>query len=170
VALVARGRDQTVEQCWICRRDPDFAVKAGRVLDLYDVRHGVRRQAAVAPMTTADKESQMQAAGRRHETSPPGTGASVSVRVRVRAWRDAGLPRGLDLHHTTLFDRVEQETGIEPFARLVEEAMSTEPYNPARTVYWIVDNGSSHAKKTDFSTAQRKALTPNDPSHGRGPG
>lgn len=27
---------------------------------------------------------------------------------------------------------------------LVEEVMTTEPYASARTVYWIVDNGSSH--------------------------
>ena len=69
--------------------------------------------------------------------------------------------------------------------------MSTEPYASARTVYWIVDNGSSHAGKTSikrmkerwptarlihlpvhaswlnqielyFSIVQRKALTPND--------
>ena len=69
--------------------------------------------------------------------------------------------------------------------------MTTEPYASARTVYWIVDNGSSHAGKTSvkrtqeqwptarlihlpvhaswlnqielyFSIVQRKALTPND--------
>ena len=69
--------------------------------------------------------------------------------------------------------------------------MSTEPYASARTVFWIVDNGSSHAGNAsirrledayenlrlvhlpihaswrnqielDFSIVQRKALTPND--------
>jgi hypothetical protein len=69
--------------------------------------------------------------------------------------------------------------------------MSSEPYASARTVYWIVDNGSSHAGKTSivrmqdkwenarlihlpvhaswlnqielyFSIVQRKAITPND--------
>jgi hypothetical protein len=81
--------------------------------------------------------------------------------------------------------------GIEPFGRLVEQVMQSEPYASARTVYWIVDNGSSHAGKTSiermeekwknarlihlpihaswlnqielvFSIVQRKALTPND--------
>jgi hypothetical protein len=96
-----------------------------------------------------------------------------------------------DVHHARLFDRVEQKTGIEPFARLVAQVMESEPYASARTVYWIVDNGSSHAGQASidrlelayanlrlihlpihaswlnqielyFSIVQRKALTPND--------
>jgi DDE superfamily endonuclease len=96
-----------------------------------------------------------------------------------------------DVDHANLFDRVEAKTGIEPFGRLVDEVMSTEPYKSARRVFWIVDNGSSHAGKTSikrmqdsyeharlihlpvhaswlnqaelfFSIVQRKALTPND--------
>ena len=95
------------------------------------------------------------------------------------------------MHHANLFDRVEQTTGIVPFGRLVDQVMTVEPYRSARTVYWIVDNGSSHAGKTSikrmadaypnarlihlpvhaswlnqieiyFSIVQRKALTPND--------
>jgi hypothetical protein len=95
------------------------------------------------------------------------------------------------VHHAKLFDRVEQTTGIVPFHRLVEQVMTVEPYASARRVFWIVDNGSSHAGKTSiarmhkahptaelihlpvhaswlnqaelfFSIVQRKALTPND--------
>ncbi len=90
-----------------------------------------------------------------------------------------------------LFDRVEPKTGIEPFGRLVEQVMTVEPYASAHTVFWIVDNGSSHARQASidrlegaypnvrlihlpihaswlnqielyFSIVQRKALTPND--------
>jgi hypothetical protein len=96
-----------------------------------------------------------------------------------------------DVHHAKLFDRVKQTTGIDPFGRLVEQVMTVEPYKSARRVFWIVDNGSSHAAKTSiarmhhahdnaelihlpvhaswlnqvklfFSIVQRKALTPND--------
>ncbi len=31
-----------------------------------------------------------------------------------------------------------------PFGELVAKVMSVEPYASARTVYWVVDNGSSH--------------------------
>ena len=90
-----------------------------------------------------------------------------------------------------MFDRVDEKTGIAPFDRLVEQVMSTEPYTSARRVYWVVDNGSSHAGRASiarmqerwpttrlihlpvhaswlnqielyFSIVQRKALTPND--------
>ena len=53
-----------------------------------------------------------------------------------------------DVHHAKLFDRVEDTTGIVPFGRLVDQIMTVEPYRSAKTVYWIVDNGSSHAGKT----------------------
>jgi DDE superfamily endonuclease len=98
---------------------------------------------------------------------------------------------GWDVHHANLFDRVEAKTGREPFDRLVDQVMSVQPYASARTVFSIVDNGSSHAGQasTDrlegayenlrlihlpihaswlnqielyFSIVQRKALTPND--------
>jgi DDE superfamily endonuclease len=96
-----------------------------------------------------------------------------------------------DVHHARLFGRCEAKTGIEPFGRLVEQVMTTEPYTSARRVFWIVDNGSSHAGQASidrlesayrnlrlihlpihaswlnqieiyFSILQRKALTPND--------
>jgi hypothetical protein len=48
-------------------------------------------------------------------------------------------------HDRSLKPWQEAKTGIEPFGRLVEQVMSTEPYTSAKTVFWIVDNGSSHA-------------------------
>jgi hypothetical protein len=96
-----------------------------------------------------------------------------------------------DVHHATLFGRIEERTGIEPFGRLVEQVITTAPYASARRVFWIVDNGSSHPGKASierlegewknlrlihlpvhaswlnqielyFSIVQRTALTPND--------
>src|SRR6266496_3291251 len=58
------------------------------------------------------------------------------------------------VHHARLFDRVEAKTGIEPFGRLVAQVMSSEPYASARTVYWIVDNGSSHAGQASIDRLQ----------------
>jgi hypothetical protein len=40
---------------------------------------------------------------------------------------------------------VAPKTGIVPFMELVDRVMTLEPYASARKVYWIVDNGSSHA-------------------------
>ena len=49
-----------------------------------------------------------------------------------------------DVHRAQLMGSVAAKTGIVPFMDLVATVMTTEPYASARTVYWIVDNGSSH--------------------------
>ena len=96
-----------------------------------------------------------------------------------------------DVHRAKIFGRCEPTTGIEPFGRLVDQVMTTEPYASARRVFWVVDNGSSHRgqRAVDrlqqrwpnarlvqlpvhaswlnqieiyFSIVQRKVLTPND--------
>jgi ferredoxin-NADP reductase len=57
-----------------------------------------------------------------------------------------GLPLGLPQYReTTSPYGIVQPTGITPFAALVEQVMTTEPYASARRVFWVVDNGSSHA-------------------------
>ena len=49
-----------------------------------------------------------------------------------------------DVRRGQVMGRCEDTTGIAPFARLVEQVMTTEPYASADRVFWIVDNGSSH--------------------------
>lgn len=53
----------------------------------------------------------------------------------------------MDVHDPAhgLSSRCDAKTGIEPFGRLVEAVMSTEPSAAAQRVFWIVDNGSSNA-------------------------
>ena len=176
---------------WLFARDPDFAEKAGRVLDLYARRFEGRRLRPDELVISADEKSQLQALGRRHPTIPAGPGrGSLCEFEYVRGGTLAYLA-AWDVHHANLFGRVEPKTGIEPFGRLVAEVMTSEPYASARRVFWIVDNGSSHAGRASverlegaypnlrlihlpvhaswlnqielyFSIVQRKALTPND--------
>jgi len=179
------------QRSWIFVRDPLFAEKAGRVLDLYQRRFEGRRLRPDEYVICADEKSQLQALGRRHATLPPGPGRAARIEFDYRRNGTLAYLAGWDVHHANLFDRVEAKTGIDPFGRLVEQVMSVEPYASARTVYWIVDNGSSHAGNTSiermeekwknarlihlpihaswlnqielyFSIVQRKALTPND--------
>lgn len=179
------------QRCWIFPRDPRFAEKAGRVLDLYQRRFEGRRLRLDELVVCADEKSQLQALGRRHPTVPTASGRPALVEFEYRRHGTLAYLAAWDVHHARLFDRVEAKTGIEPFARLVAQVMSGEPYTSARTVYWIVDNGSSHAGQASidrledaydnlrlihlpihaswlnqielyFSIVQRKALTPND--------
>lgn len=176
---------------WIFPRDPNFAEKAGRALDLYARIFDGERLRPDEYVICADEKSQLQALGRRHETIPAGPGRPTLVEFEYKRGGTLAYLAAWDVHHANLFDRVEQKTGIEPFGRLVDEVMATEPYKSARRVFWIVDNGSSHAGKTSikrmqdtyerarlihlpvhaswlnqaelfFSIVQRKALTPND--------
>ncbi len=179
------------QRSWIFVRDPRFAEKAGRVLDLYQRRFQGRRLRPDEYVICADEKTQLQALGRRHATLPPAPGRAARLEFDYRRNGTLAYLAGWDVHHANLFDRVEQKTGIEPFGRLVEQVMTSEPYASARTVYWIVDNGSSHAGNASiermqqtwtnarlihlpihaswlnqielyFSIVQRKALTPND--------
>jgi hypothetical protein len=176
---------------WIFPRDPDFAEKAARALDLYARTFQGKRLRPNEYVISADEKSQLQALGRHHDTVAPGPGRPGLVEFEYLRGGTLAYLAAWDVHHGNLFDRVEQTTGIVPFGRLVDQVMTVEPYRSARTVYWIVDNGSSHAGKTSikritdaypnarlihlpvhaswlnqielyFSIVQRKALTPND--------
>ena len=179
------------QRSWIFVRDPAFAAKAGRVLDLYQRRFEDRRLRPDEYVICADEKSQLQALGRKHASLPPAPGRPGRFEFDYRRNGTLAYLAGWDVHHANLFDRVEEKTGIVPFGRLVEDVMTAEPYRSARTVYWIVDNGSSHAGQASidrlegaypnlrlihlpihaswlnqvelyFSIVQRKALTPND--------
>ena len=49
------------------------------------------------------------------------------------------------MHRATVIGRCAATTGIAPFGDLVEQVMTQEPYASARRVFWVADNGSSHA-------------------------
>ena len=66
-------------QSWIFPRDPEFALKAARVLDLYDrTWHGVEL-GDDEYVISADEKSQLQALSRRHPELPPGPGRTRRV-------------------------------------------------------------------------------------------
>jgi len=178
-------------RCWIFPRDPQFAVKASRILDLYQRRwHGKLLHDDEFVLSTDEKTS-IQARARKHPTLPPQPGAAMRVEHeydRCGAW---AYLAALDVHRAKVFGRCERKTGIAPFERLVDHVMQQPPYHQARRVFWIMDNGSSHrgarcvarlqAKhprlvpvhgpvhaswlnqiEIYFSIVQRKVLTPND--------
>jgi hypothetical protein len=179
------------QRSWIFPRDPDFQPKAGRVLDLYARRFEGRRLHPGEYVICADEKSQLQALARRHQTVPAAPGRPALVEFEYRRGGTLAYLAAWDVHHARLFGRCEPKTGIEPFGCLVEQVMNSEPYASAKTVFWIVDNGSSHRGQAAvdrlhsewpnlvlvhlpfyaswlnqieivFSVIQRKVLTPND--------
>jgi transposase len=130
---------------WIFPRDPQFAVKAARVLDLYQrVWEGV----ALGDdeyVISADEKSQLQALSRRHPELSPGPGRARRVEFEYRRHGTLAYFGAYDVHRAHLIGRVEPTTGIAPFTELVRQVMTSEPYASAKRVFWVVDNGSSHA-------------------------
>ena len=56
-----------------------------------------------------------------------------------------------DVHRAQRRAGIVPRTGIAPFTALVAQVMSTEPYASAERVFWIVDNGASHAGKASIT-------------------
>jgi len=178
-------------RCWIFPRDPDFARKAGQILDLYQRQWQGQALQEDEFVVSTDEKTSIQARRRLHTTVPPGPQRPMKVEheyerkgawVYLAAW---------DVHRAKLFGRCEAKSGIVPFDRLVAQVMGQEPYRSARRVFWIMDNGSSHRGERSvqrlqsryetvrvihgpvhgswlnqievyFSIIQRKVLTPND--------
>lgn len=129
---------------WIFPRDPDFEVKAGRVLDLYH-RHfeGVELRPDEF-VISADEKTSIQARLRCHPTLPAAAGRSVRVEHEYDRGGALAYIAAWDVHRAKLFGIIQRRTGIVPFGKLVAEVMGHEPYRSARRVFWVVDNGSSH--------------------------
>jgi len=176
---------------WIFPRDPQFAIKAGQILDLYQKVWNDDPLKDDEFVLSADEKTSIQARSRRHVSYPTQPDSPMKIEheyKRLGAW---AYLAALDVHRMKLFGRCEHKSGIASFGRLVDQVMTQPPYRDARKVFWIVDNGSSHRgpksaarlkeKYTNlvlvhgpvhaswlnqieiyFSILQRKALTPND--------
>jgi transposase len=129
---------------WISIRDPDFEAKAAGVLDLYAGRWKGRRLGPNDFVICADEKTSVQARCRCHPTLPPGRARAMRVEHEYERQGAVAYLAAWDVHRGQVIGRCEDTTGIEPFARLAEQVMSTEPYASADRVFWIVDNGSSH--------------------------
>jgi Homeodomain-like domain/DDE superfamily endonuclease len=129
---------------WIYPRDADFAVKAGRVVDLYDrVWHG-HDLGDDEYVISADEKSQLQALRRCHHGQPTAPGRPHRVEFEYRRGGTLAYLAADDVHHAHVIGTIAPKTGIAPFADLVKTVMTVEPYASAKRVYWVVDNGSSH--------------------------
>ena len=117
-------------RCWIFPRDPNFAAKAGPILDLYQRRW---KGAVLAPrdyVLCTDEKTSIQARRRTHRSLPPAPGRPAYVEheyARKGAW---AYLAAWDVHRAKLFGRCEHKTGIAPFERLVAQVMRQQPYAP----------------------------------------
>jgi hypothetical protein len=176
---------------WIFPRDPQFAQKAGPVLDLYHRRWQGRPLRHNEFVLCADEKTQIPIRTPCHPLVPPGPGRALRVEHEYRRHGVCAYLAAWDVHRARLFGRVVHKISIPAFDALVAAVMSQEPYCSARRVFWIVDGGTIHrgqpaVKRLQarfptlvlvhlpthaswlnqieiyFSILQRKALTPAD--------
>jgi hypothetical protein len=175
---------------WIFPRDPQFAAKAGPVLDLYQ---GLWEGQPLGPkdyVLSADEKTSIQARRRSARTL---CAPRRPRRLEFEYERAGALAyvAAWDVRQAKVFGRCEPTTGIEVFHRLANQVMDREPYRSADRVFWVTDNGSSHRGDASIqrltqwypnaiqvhtpvhaswlnqieiylSVVQRKVLTPND--------
>lgn len=176
---------------WVFPRDPNFAPKAGAVLDLYHRRWKGRALAEDEFVISADEKTQIPIRTPCHEILPPAPGRAMRIEHEYRRHGVCAYVAAWDVHRAQLFGRVVDKISIEVFDGLVADVMARQPYRSARHVFWIVDGGTIHrgeraARRLQarfpnlvlvhlpthaswlnqieiyFSILQRKALTPAD--------
>jgi hypothetical protein len=125
-------------------RDPDFATKATRVLDLYQGSWEGQLLDADEYVISADEKTSIQARCRCHPTLPPGQARMMRVEHEYQRGGALAYLAAYDVHRGQVFGRCKPTTGITPFEALVDQVMTAEPYASAKRVFWVVDNGSSH--------------------------
>ena len=176
---------------WIFPRDPQFAEKAGPILDLYAGSWQGRPLTTKDYVISSDEKTSIQARLRCHPTLGPSPGRPLRVEFEYDRGGALQYLAAWDVQRGYVMGRCEFHTGIESFGRLVSQVMEQEPYCSAERVFWIVDNGSSHRGVASvrrlrkaypnailvhtpvhaswlnqveiyFALVQRKVLTPND--------
>ncbi|WP_326468202.1 IS630 family transposase [Actinophytocola sp.] len=176
---------------WLFPRDPDFATKAGRVLDLYERRWEGKQLGRGEYVISSDEKTSIQARCRCHPSLAPGQARMMRVNHEYDRGGAVAYLAAYDVSRARVFGRCAPSTGIVPFMALVEQVMTGEPYASAKRVFWVVDNGSSHRGNAAidrlaarfgnavmvhtpvhaswlnqveifFSVVQRKVVSPND--------
>lgn len=178
-------------QQWLFPRDPNFLAKATVVLDLY---HGIWQGEALSAddyLISADEKCGLQVLSRCHPTRAPQPGQSGQVEFEYERHGTLAYQAALDVFQGRVMGQIVDKNCMLTFNQLVDHVMTQAPYDSARRVFWIVDNGPSHHPATFparlsalheyaiavhlpvhaswlnqielyFSILQRKALTPRD--------
>src|ERR1039457_3495769 len=116
---------------WIFPRDPDFAEKAGRLLDLYARQWQSKPLKDDELLISADEKTSIQARVRKHPTRSCRPRRSMRVEHAYQRGGAWVYLSALDVHNARVFGRFETKNGIAPFDRLVEQVMTRPPYNDA---------------------------------------
>lgn len=151
---------------WIFPRDPHFAPKGGRALDLCQRQWEGQPLGEYEYVLSADEKPGIQARSRTGLPLPPGSRRPARVESEYVRCGTLAYLAAYDVHRARVMGRCEPTTGIKPFTALVDQVMRTEPYASAKRVFWVVDNGASHrnwaaaARPSDDTRTRRWSTCP----------
>jgi hypothetical protein len=103
----------------------------------------------------ADEKSQLRALHRRHPDQPPGPGRTRRVEFEYTRGGTLAYFAAYDVHHAHVLGQIAPRTGIGPFIQLVEQVRTTGSCASAKRVFWVVDNGSTHAGQASIERMNR---------------
>jgi hypothetical protein len=103
-------------QWWIFPHDPDFAVKAARMLDLYARVFEGQALGDKEFVISADEKTSIQARCRCHPSLPPGSARLMRVEHECARKGAVAYLASYDVHRAQVFGRCEDTTGIVPSA------------------------------------------------------
>jgi hypothetical protein len=129
---------------WIFPRDPLFAEKAGRVLDLYAGSWEGKPLGPKDYVLSSDEKTSIQARKRRHGEQPPGPKRTRRIETEYKRKGALQYLATWDVRRGIVMGRCESRTGIRSFGRMVTQIRKQEVYRDAERLFLIVDNGSSH--------------------------
>jgi hypothetical protein len=141
---------------WIFPRDPAFAEKASRVLDLYAGYWDGQPLAPNDCVLSSDEKTSIQARRRCHAELPPRPGQRRRIEPEYRREGALQYLAAWDVRRGVVLGRCEARTGIKPFGRLVDQILDHENYRQAERIFLIVDNGSSHRGHSSIRRMRRR--------------
>jgi hypothetical protein len=111
-------------QSWIFIRDPDFAAKAARVLDLYARTYQGIGLADDEYVISSDEKTSIQARCRCHRTLAPGPARTMRVNHEYDRGGALAYLAAYDVGQARVFSHCAPTTGIVPFMTLAEQVMT----------------------------------------------
>jgi transposase len=142
---------------WIFPRDPHFAAKASRVLDLYARCFDGEPLGEDDYVISADEKSQLQALQRRHRDLPAGPGRTRRVEFEYRRGGTLAYLAALDVHHARVIGTIgSSHAGQASIDRMKQEWPTAELVHLPIHASWI------NQVEIYFSILQRKAIATGD--------
>jgi hypothetical protein len=119
---------------WIFPREQKFSENAGRALDLYAGYLEGRPLGRKDCIVSSDEKTSIHARIRRHATSPTGPGRPTRIEPEYELGGALQDLAAWNVRRGRVMGPCEENTGIDSFIRLVEQALPADRYRSASRV------------------------------------